>query len=185
MHGRPPHLPGSTVIRDGEGGIAMPPAYAVVRRPVHPRGVPSASPQTSRGSAGAGRMQVDGPASKSTAPSGHGAERHPRPASGGGGVSGPSGTAAVIVRYRRATSMARRQRCSMIASCFLFLVGEAKGSFRGQRSANAGEAIPCPAFARAPAPKSDEMGYPCTNRVLAPPDYATNKAKRAIRSAHF
>ena len=37
MHGRPPHLPGSTVIRDGEGGVAMPQAYAVVRRPVNPR----------------------------------------------------------------------------------------------------------------------------------------------------
>ena len=48
-----------------------------------------------------------------------------------------------------------------------------------------GEAIPCPAFAKAPAPRSDEMGYPCTNRVLAPTDCAIDRAKSAIRSAHF
>lgn len=42
-----------------------------------------------------------------------------------------------------------------------------------------GEAIPCPAFHKATAPDSDEMGYPYMNRVAAPTDRAVNEAHNA------
>jgi len=42
-----------------------------------------------------------------------------------------------------------------------------------------------PAVPEAPAPKSDEMGNRCTNRVSGPADGTLEKAKIARPFAHF
>jgi hypothetical protein len=45
------------------------------------------------------------------------------------------------------------------------LVGEPKGGVRSQRPSRLGRLFPSPVSRKPPAPKSDEMGNPCTNRV--------------------
>jgi len=78
-------LPGSTVIRDGEGGVAMPQGYAVVRQPVNPRRYLCIPAQKPRFGA-AGSTQEDAQRTRAPRHVATGKSLTQGQASGGGGV---------------------------------------------------------------------------------------------------